>query len=170
MAVTAELDQIQPSFPKLNSGHETPFTFDPFGQYPLGVAFLGAHPDQEVPQCVLLFAMNGFLHARILRAALACFQIRSKYRFRMQKHPAVPCDDVDRAHEGLYRIEGLALLIESAAGNPEEIPEKGLAVATQIIREETETLRSTLARLWEASAGRPVKTPRKRQARLLGAP
>jgi hypothetical protein len=82
----------------------------------------------------------------------------------------VLCDEVDRAHEGLRRIEGLALLIETASDTLEEIPPNGLAAPARIMGEECEKVRATVNRLWDTLMHHPGPSSGKTRAKRKGKP
>lgn len=74
LAKPKELDHVQAAFAQLQTANQAAFTVEFCGQLSLGQSRFGAEGEQGFANTFALTGINGFVHARMLRALFACFQ------------------------------------------------------------------------------------------------
>src|ERR1017187_5157673 len=72
-----ELNHINAPLAQFQTPNQAPFTTKLLGQLPLRQSRFAAQGNQPLANTLAMTRMNGFLHARMLRALSACFQIAS---------------------------------------------------------------------------------------------
>jgi hypothetical protein len=73
-----ELNHVQTAFAQFQAANQAAFTVEFPGQLPLGQSGFGAQSYQGLADALALAGINRFVHARMLRALFACFQIASR--------------------------------------------------------------------------------------------
>jgi hypothetical protein len=73
-----ELNHIQTAFAQFQAANQAAFTAEFPGQLPLGQSGFGAQSYQGLTNALAPVGINRFVHARMLRALFACFQIAGR--------------------------------------------------------------------------------------------